>query len=71
MLDGDLEERLRKVVERAPAEVLAVYVYGSRARGSARHGSDLDLGALLGGGEDVQAFVWWPDDFDRIVEVLR
>ena len=49
MLDGDLEERLRKVVERAPAEVLAVYVYGSRARGSARHGSDLDLGALLAG----------------------
>lgn len=47
MADRLLEERLRAVVESAPAEVLAVYLYGSHARGSARRGSDLDLGVLL------------------------
>ena len=47
MLDHSLEQALRNVVQSAPAEVIAVYVYGSRARGTERSDSDLDLGALL------------------------
>jgi len=31
----------------SPAEVVAVYLYGSRARGDASASSDVDLGALL------------------------
>ena len=43
----DLSHALRTVLEAAPPEVLAVYLYGSRARGTARPGSDLDLALLL------------------------
>src|SRR6266487_3577982 len=42
-----LEDRVRKVVEHAPPDVLAVYLYGSRARGTALPTSDVDLGVLL------------------------
>ena len=34
-------------MEDAPAEVVAVYLYGSRARGASKPGSDLDLAILL------------------------
>jgi predicted nucleotidyltransferase len=40
-------ERVRRVLESAPSEVLAAYLYGSRARGTASPTSDLDLGILL------------------------
>jgi len=40
-------DRLRGVLEAAPSEVLAAYLYGSRARGSSKPGSDLDLAILL------------------------
>jgi uncharacterized protein len=47
MGEEGLEEKLRAVVEAAPEEVVAVYLFGSRARGTARPKSDLDLGILL------------------------
>jgi predicted nucleotidyltransferase len=43
----ELAERLRGLLGSAPAEVIAVYVYGSRARGDQRPDSDVDLGLLL------------------------
>jgi len=42
-----LEDRVREVVEHAPPDVLAVYLYGSRARGTASPTSDIDLGVLM------------------------
>jgi predicted nucleotidyltransferase len=42
-----LEGTMHAVVETAPDEVLAVYLYGSRARGTASPESDVDLGVLL------------------------
>ena len=47
MLDSSLERKLRELVESAAPEVVAIYLYGSRARGSEHSGSDLDLGVLL------------------------
>ena len=41
------ERRLRPIFRRYPA-IAAVYLFGSVARGTAREGSDLDLGLLLG-----------------------
>jgi predicted nucleotidyltransferase len=40
-------ERLRGLLESAPAQVIAAYLYGSRARGENRPDSDLDLALLL------------------------
>jgi predicted nucleotidyltransferase len=47
MPDSTLPEEVRRVVEAAPADVVAVYLYGSQARGAASPGSDVDLGILL------------------------
>jgi len=47
VLDSSLERKLRELVESAAPEVVAIYLYGSRARGSEHSGSDLDLGVLL------------------------
>jgi predicted nucleotidyltransferase len=47
MPEPSLAENAREVLEGAPAEVLAVYLYGSRARGTGSAHSDLDLGILL------------------------
>jgi predicted nucleotidyltransferase len=47
MSETSLAEGARKTLERAPAEVLAVYLYGSRARATSRAQSDMDLGILL------------------------
>ncbi len=43
----DLEGALRQAAAAAPDEVAAVYLYGSRARGTASARSDVDLGVLL------------------------
>jgi predicted nucleotidyltransferase len=43
----DVIERVREAVARGPADVLAVYVFGSHARGTARRDSDLDVAVLL------------------------
>ena len=40
-------ERIRTAVVTAPEEVVAVYLYGSYARGTATAASDVDLGLLL------------------------
>jgi predicted nucleotidyltransferase len=40
-------ERLRSFVADAPADVVAVYLFGSLARGTASPKSDVDLGLLL------------------------
>jgi predicted nucleotidyltransferase len=42
-----LPEKLRSLVAGAPADVVAVYLYGSQARGTASPDSDIDLGLLL------------------------
>lgn len=47
MSGQDLEYALREALTSAPDEILAAYLYGSRARGTARPDSDLDLGILL------------------------
>jgi len=47
MPESSLTERVQKVLEGAPVEVVAVYLYGSRARGTSSVHSDLDLGILL------------------------
>ncbi len=44
---ADLEHAVREGLETAADEVLAIYLYGSRARGTASSDSDVDLGALL------------------------
>jgi predicted nucleotidyltransferase len=45
-----IEEAIREVVETAPPEIVAVYLYGSQARGTAQAGSDVDVAVLLAGG---------------------
>jgi uncharacterized protein len=40
---AELIDRLRRVLATAPSEVVAVYLYGSRARDEARSDSDVDL----------------------------
>ncbi len=40
-------ERLRALLEGAPAQVVAAYLFGSVARGTASQASDIDLGVLL------------------------
>ena len=45
--ESGLVEALRSLLSSAAPEILAVYLYGSRARGEARAQSDVDLGILL------------------------
>ena len=42
----ELEARLRRAFATAPSEIIAVYLYGSRARGTASSRSDVDLAVL-------------------------
>ena len=44
---ADLEGTLRSVCAGLPDDVVAVYLFGSRARGTARAASDVDLALLL------------------------
>lgn len=44
---NELIERLERYFRRRPEGLAAVYLYGSRARGTARTGSDVDLGLLF------------------------
>ena len=43
MTKSELIDALKRALAAAPAEVVAVYLYGSRARDSAREDSDIDL----------------------------
>ena len=47
MSDSTFVERLHVLLDSVDPEVLAVYLYGSRARGTARPDSDVDLALLL------------------------
>jgi len=47
MSEARIEEGVRRALEAAPAGVVAAYLYGSRARGTDRPESDLDLAILL------------------------
>ncbi len=42
-----IESELRSFFAAAPGDAVAVYLYGSVARGTAREGSDVDVGVLL------------------------
>lgn len=42
-----IESELRDFFAAHPGDAVAVYLYGSVARGTARAGSDVDLGVLL------------------------
>jgi uncharacterized protein len=44
---ADFERTIQTAIESAPPEAVAVYLYGSRARGTSSPGSDVDLGLLL------------------------
>ncbi len=44
---GELIERLEDFFRQNPQGLTAVYLYGSRARGTAGPGSDVDLGVLF------------------------
>ena len=43
----DIKELLQAAIEDSPHEVVAAYLYGSRARGTERPDSDVDLAILL------------------------
>jgi predicted nucleotidyltransferase len=47
MSDSSPVETARAILEGASGDVVAVYLYGSRGRGTASAGSDMDLGVLL------------------------
>ena len=50
MADARIDATIRQVVERGGhADVVAVYLFGSTARGTRREGSDVDVGVLLAG----------------------
>jgi predicted nucleotidyltransferase len=47
MPPGDIIDRLTSALADAPADVIAAYLFGSVARGTATPSSDVDLGILL------------------------
>lgn len=46
MPSPELEATLRELLDRTPSKIVAVYLYGSRARGTATTRSDVDLAVL-------------------------
>ena len=46
MREDELVPRLRERLEREPEPLIAAYLFGSRGRGEAREGSDVDLALL-------------------------
>lgn len=49
MTQNPLKQKLARVLHRAPSPVAAAYLFGSRARGDAAAGSDIDIAVLLAG----------------------
>jgi predicted nucleotidyltransferase len=47
MEPAEIEQTVRQLCAEAPEAVVAVYLFGSRARGTASPDSDVDLGVLL------------------------
>lgn len=54
----------------ADPRILAVYLYGSRVRGTHRPDSDLDVAVILNGDEDDTAENYWFSDGGRIADEL-
>jgi len=46
-VERPIAETMSSILRSADPEIVAVYLYGSQARGTARPGSDVDLGLLL------------------------
>jgi len=72
MSERSLVDSAREVLEGAPADVVAVYLYGSRARGTDSARSDMDLGILLRAAPRPalgDAAVRIEDDVERAVRV--
>jgi uncharacterized protein len=46
-VSSDISNRLRALLAHAPEEIVAAYLFGSEARGSARSDSDADLALLF------------------------
>jgi predicted nucleotidyltransferase len=46
-MEAPIEATVGQLADSAPAEIVAIYLYGSRARGTAKPSSDVDLALLL------------------------
>lgn len=67
-MDGEeLERRLTRAFSTAPPEIVAAYLYGSRARGTATARSDVDL-ALLYAGPPSPSLEGLPFDIEAELE---
>ncbi len=62
-----IEERIRRYFAEDPRGVVAVYLFGSRARGTARKTSDVDIG-ILREGEPAPGFAGLPLDIEGDLE---
>lgn len=51
MATNPLKKKLAATLQRAPSTVAAAYLFGSRARGDAAAGSDVDVAVLLTGAD--------------------
>lgn len=61
--EGDLAT-IREWAARHP-EIVAVYLYGSRARGDHRPDSDIDLAIVMGGDDPYSRWFFWIEAFEE------